>query len=69
MELKFKNNSIEKYKNDSKDFFDKKDRSKSVFTSFGLGTKYKDRRQGGQERDLTADTKLFRNLFSHDFTY
>ena len=41
MELKFKNNSIEKYKSDPKDFFDKKGRSKPVFTSFKMGAKHK----------------------------
>ena len=41
MELKFKNNSIEKYKSDRKDFFDKKGNSKPVITSFKMGAKYK----------------------------
>ena len=41
MELKFKNNSIEKYKSDHKDFFDKKGKSKPVITSFKMGAKYK----------------------------
>ena len=41
MELKFKNNSIEKYKSSSKSFIDKKGRSKPAFTSFMMGAKYK----------------------------
>jgi len=41
MELKFKNNSIEKYKSNNKDFFDKKGRSKPVITSFKMVGRYK----------------------------
>ena len=41
MELKFKNSSIEKYKSNRKDFFDKKGKSKPVITSFKIGAKYK----------------------------
>ena len=41
MELKFKNSSIEKYKSDRKDFFDKKGKSKPIITSFKMGAKYK----------------------------
>ena len=41
MELKFKNSSIEKYKSNRKDFFDKKGKSKPVITSFKMGAKYK----------------------------
>jgi len=41
MELKFKNNSIEKYKSDNRNFFDKKGRSKPVITFFKMGGRYK----------------------------
>lgn len=41
MELKFKNNSIEKYKSNRKDFLDKKGRLKPVITSFKMDAKYK----------------------------
>jgi hypothetical protein len=41
MELKFKNNSIEKYRSDNKNFFDKRGRLKPIITSFKMGGKYK----------------------------